>query len=335
MANAHIPKHGFSSPGCVSRNLRKHSFNRGELFHYVAKWLNVCKYAGLTTFMCFSTLCLVAQQPLPDGWWQQSSAENILAKAKSITHDLNSFHGKKTGLLTDRQASIEIFQRLLPDSTIETKQVFRTGGAMMIEYKLRNGRYILTRDRSRNHLAKLEYDDNQKENSLASTPGHHYDYKMLQPEIVGDNDCLVVARVATPDFLTMLKAAYYPGFTNHGSPDDPVKYIRSTVNSYIRKTDGVIIGKVKKNNTGEVLEDLLYDVVRVGDSIPDSEFDLPKASLETTATNIVQFSRDISKAKHSSSNPWKRPVLVGIMATSLSLLAFLLYKFQRRKADDR
>ena len=53
MANAHIPKHGFSSPSCVGSQLLKCSCQRGELFRFVANWLNACKSSELAVFRLF------------------------------------------------------------------------------------------------------------------------------------------------------------------------------------------------------------------------------------------------------------------------------------------
>lgn len=274
----------------------------------------------------------VTAQSLPDGWWQQSSAEEVLARAKSITRDLAFFHGKKTGLLTDqdKKGSIELFSRSLPDGTSETKSMLTDGVAMVVDYRLRNGNYSQVRDAKRNYLAKLEYGDDDREQLLAETPGHHYDYKMLSPERVGTNDCLVVARIATPEFLELLKDAYYPGHATNSMRRDSVKYIRSEIDTYIRKADGIIIGELKKNHAGEVLSDRLYSEVRINETIPNSEFALPKMTA-ATVTNMAQFLRGVSQAKYAPATPKNRAALGWLTAISLGAVIFILYRiFSKR-----
>jgi hypothetical protein len=239
-------------------------------------------------------------QPLPEGWWQQSSAESVLSKAEAITHNLSYFHGSKGHLLDDQDASIEFFQRKLPSGTVETKYVFHEGRVLFSDYKLESGRYFSEYGR----IIKCTFEDDQKEPSLAATLDHPYDYKMMKPEIVGTNDCLVVARIATPQFLEMLTTNYYPGYTpgDKGLLGDLMQFIRSETDIYIRKSDGVVNGEVKKNKSGEVLIDRLYAVIHVNKPIPDAEFVLPKAPMET-ATNSVQFLNMSSEAMHAYNSP--------------------------------
>ncbi|MCO5051226.1 MAG: hypothetical protein M9920_02865 [Verrucomicrobiae bacterium] len=289
---------------------------------------------GLLELLVFLWLLVprVTAQPLPDAWWQQSSAEEVLARAKSITRDLTFFHGKKTGLLTDQgqKESIEFFSRLLPDGSIETKFVADGHGVMGVEWRLRNGRYSQIRSAKRNYLAKCDYEDDNREQLLAETQGHHYDYKMLSPERVGTNDCLVVARIATPEFLELLKDAYYPGHATNSMRRDSVKSIRSEIDTYIRKADGVIIGEVKKNHAGEVMDDELYSEVRINEAIPDLEFALPNMTA-ATVTNRAQFLRGVSQAKHAPATPISRAIFRLLAAISLGAVIFILYRiFSKR-----
>lgn len=275
-------------------------------------------------------------QSLPEGWWQQDSAENILEKAKSITHGLSYFQGSKAHLLNNRDASIEFSQRLIPDGTIETKYVYYEGSTTVTEYKIKSGRYLLEMGR----LVKAEFEDHQKELSLAATLDHPYDYKILQPEIVGNNDCLVIARIATPEFQNMLKAALYPSYIPRPGPlGDPTNYIISEIDTYILKSNGVVIGEVKKNKSGEVREDILYDVVKINNPIPDAEFVLPKAPVET-ATNMHQLSRIMFSAMHADNSPspqkikWMRSMIIGIMIISMGVFLYIIFKFRRTGTTD-
>lgn len=61
MANAHIPKHSFSSPGCDGRQFANHSSLSGGLSNCVWNWLNVCKYTGLTPFCCLFFCALASE----------------------------------------------------------------------------------------------------------------------------------------------------------------------------------------------------------------------------------------------------------------------------------
>jgi hypothetical protein len=81
-----------------------------------------------------------------------------------------------------------------------------------------------------------------------------------------------------------------------------MQFIRSETDIYIRKSDGVVNGEVKKNKSGEVLIDRLYAVIHVNKPIPDAEFVLPKAPMET-ATNSVQFLNMSSEAMHAYNSP--------------------------------
>jgi len=269
---------------------------------------------------------------LPAGWWEQGSAESTLAKAESITHDLSYLRGTEAHLLKDHNSSIEFFQRKNPDGTIETKSV-KYGGRMTTSYKLTSGEYFFANGR----LIKFGFKDNQIEPSLAAQFDHPYDYNMLKPTIVGTNDCLIVARIATPRFLQTLVTAYYPENTS-GNPllGDLKNYIRSETDTYIRKSDGVIIGEVKKNKSGDILDDKLYDVVQVNDPIPSEEFILPKARMET-ATNTVQFLKILTNGKHAdnllNSREIKRIrfVIIGVMVISLGVLFYIFIRFHRRK----
>jgi hypothetical protein len=266
-------------------------------------------------------------QSLPDGWWQQDSAENILAKAQSITRNLSYFQGSKAHLLDNQDASIDFFQLKMPDGVIETKYVQHQGRMTLTDYNLEKGRYIYTAGR----LIKTKF-ENDKEQSLAARFDNPYDYKILKPEIVGTNNCLVVARIATPQFFEAMMTNYYPRYTpgQDGPLGDLVQYIWSETDTYIRKNDGVIIGEVKKNKFGKILDDKLYEVVQVNNPIPIIEFVLPKATVES-ATNNVQLLHIVSKGMLPE-NPISpketmaiRIMIIGIMVSSLGILLYIIF----------
>jgi hypothetical protein len=288
--------------------------------------------AWVFAFLYPSMSCLVAQ-PLSGAWWQQESAENILKKAESITHNLAYFRGSKAHLLVEPDASVEFYQRKTPKGTIETKSVFHQGRIQFSDYKLQSASYMS----EFGWIIKYTFEDDQKERSLAATLGHPYDYKMLKSEMVGTNDCLIVARVATPQLLDMLTTNYYPGYTqvNTGALGDIVQFIGSETDTYVRKNDGIIIGELKRNKTGNVLSDRLYDVVQINVPIPDAEFILPKGQMEI-ATNSLQLGQLTSKALHAYNLPNQRDVkrirfvIMGVMVLSSAVLLVLLYfRFHR------
>jgi hypothetical protein len=276
-------------------------------------------------------------EPLPEGWWQQGSAESILTKATSITRELSYFQGSKAGRLNDPKASIAFLQRKMPDGTVETKFVSRANGKTLNDYRLKTGRYI----DFVGVLIKAEFDDYQREETLSATFSHPYDYKMLPPELVGTNDydCVVVAISDTPEFLQAVVTNYYPEYTP-GIPkkseflgQDLIQYISSETDVYIRKSDGIVIGSVKKNKFGKVLDDRVYELVRVNEPIPDAEFILPNSPIQT-ATNETQFGRIIAAAvKHLRSPATIIRTLFFIGA--IVIPAVILYSLTARKFASR
>jgi hypothetical protein len=278
-------------------------------------------------FLCLTAPCVMAQQ-LPDGWWQQDSAENILAKAESITHDLSFFHGTKAHLINNGSASRDLILRKLPDGTIETKSVYQKGGRIVTTYKIESGIYDYTKGR----LIKSGFERDQIEPLQAAKHDHPYDYKLMPQKIVGTNDCIVVARITTQEFLQILKAAFYPGLSPTNADSllgDPINYIRTETDTYIRKSDGVIIGEVEKNKSGDVSYDGLYDTVLVNNPIPAGEFNLPNIPV-ITATNEFQLLHFIASGNLGDNLPSPRDVklirivIIGIMMVTFGLFLYYL-----------
>ncbi|MCS7090449.1 MAG: hypothetical protein NZM03_07040 [Limisphaera sp.] len=290
------------------------------------------------TVLWLTTLNVLAQ-PLAERWWEHSSPETVLAKAKSITRDLAYFHGSKARLLNDPDSSIELFARKTPTGRVETESVLYTRGKVRtVTYDLESGKFslvngILIKQEFTNHAQRLEA-------SLAESIDRPYEYRVLKAEVIGTNDCVVVARMASPKLLQLLRAALYPPHIQ--MPDflgDPTNYIRAETHYYIRKSDGVIIGEIKKNSAGEILEDMLFDFVEVNVPIPEKVFNLPKATL-VTATNEVQFLQIIAtgyKAEHVV-KPTQikiiRGVILGAVLISGCGLLFLLYLKRRKRVSE-
>ena len=84
-------------------------------------------------------------QPLPGGWWEQESAENILKRAELTTHNLAYFRGSKAHLLVEPDTSVEFYQRKTPSGTIETKSIIHEGRIRFAEYNLESGKYFVVR----------------------------------------------------------------------------------------------------------------------------------------------------------------------------------------------
>ncbi len=279
----------------------------------------------------FSALCVVAQ-PLSEGWWLQNSAEDVLTQAQTRSKDLTFFKGRKEKLLNDPETSIDFFQRKTPGGFVETKLVSRYPKNTIVEFRNERGTFIF----ASNRLVKPEFeDDQQQEASLASETVRPYSYKILETPPVGTNACFIVARIATPEFLRKLREVLYPGFEREkNTANDPIQYIRSEVHTYIRKVDGVVVGQLKRNHRGELLDDFLYNVVEVNVPISDSEFILPSISINA-ATNMAQLYKTIREGRlggMSAKSPDRtltRYGVIGFAIISLGVSAYFLKRFRR------
>ncbi len=284
----------------------------------------------LLLLQCLAALTLTAGS-LPRSWWRGRSAERVLAQAETITRALPYFHGSKARLLNNPTASIEFFRRRLPGGEGETKYVWHEGRVSLTDYRLESGSYTFAAGK----LLRLRYSTDTIEPSLAAKRPHPYDYSFLKPQTVGTNECLVVARVATPQFVEALKSAAYPSYASaarrkRGVLEDPIRFIPSETDTYIREYDGVIIGRVKKNDFGRILDDKLYDVVEVGRPLPAADFALPAVSVQA-ATNIAQLLHIIGAAQYRLLHPkrvWVRAIMIGMMVVSLGVFTYLA-KFRR------
>jgi len=237
---------------------------------------------------------------LPDGWWLQDSPEKVLAQAQATNESLAFFHGEKFGptlsqisnpfAKTNDNARVEFFQRKNADGFVETKRFQLDGKFQWTDYKLKNGDYVFTYGQ----LIKMEYVyDDGIEKMLAAKFDHPYDFKILKSEMVGTNDCIVIARCMTPEFLDAMKAILYKNYTKEQEAafgGDFRKFIRSETDYYFRKSDGVTFGLTKRNHLGEQIEDYVYHKVEINQPIPDQEFLLPKGEIKI-AENSVEFQK--------------------------------------------
>ena len=232
----------------------------------------------------------LAAQPLADDWWRQDSPEKVLEKAQSTNQGLAFFHGEKSGSTsskitdpfakTNDDARVEFFQRRNADGSVETKRAIRDGNFQWTSYKLKSGGYAFTYGQ----IIKTEYEEGGNlEKTIAAKFDHPYEFKVLKSEMVGTNDCIVIARCMTPKFLDAIKAVYYKDYTKEQEAalgGDFRKFIRSEIDYYVRKSDAVIIGHTERNHLGEQLEDWVYNKVEINQPIPDQEFSLPKGDIK-------------------------------------------------------
>jgi protein disulfide-isomerase len=74
------------------------------------------------------------------------------------------------------------------------------------------------------------------------------------------------------------------------------KYVRSEVDFYFRKTDGITLGLIRWNRSGELLNNEVYDKVTVNQPIPDQEFSLPKGDIKI-AKSYNEFQKILSELR--------------------------------------
>jgi thioredoxin-related protein len=265
----------------------------------------------LAFLICFLTVAGsatagLATQSLPDGWWLQDSPKKVLAKAQSINQDLAFFHGEKSGSTlsqnpnpfaeTNDNARVEFFQRRNADGFVETKKFILDGKFQWTNYKLKGGDYVFTFGQ----LIKTEQnEDDYQEKTNAAEFDHPYEFKIIKSEMVGTNDCIVIARCMTPEFLDAMKAILYKNYTKEQEAafgGDFRKFIRSETDYYFRKSDGVTFGLTKRNHLGEQIEDYVYYNVEINQPIPDQEFLLPKGEIKIAKTS-VEFQKIVNDAR--------------------------------------
>jgi protein disulfide-isomerase len=229
-------------------------------------------------------------QPLPDDWWLQDSPEKVLAMAQAINQSLTFFHAEKfvstTSEITNPfyktndTARVDFFQRRNTDGSVETKTVTLDGNFQWTDYKLKSGHYFFTDGQ----IIKAEFaEGDDLEKMIAAKFDHPYEFKILKSEMVGTNDCIVIARSMTPEFLDAMKAILYKNYTKEQEAafgGDFRKFICSETDYYFRKSDGITFGLTKRNHLGEQIEDYVYHKVEINQPIPDQEFLLPKGDIK-------------------------------------------------------
>ena len=236
-------------------------------------------------------------QALTNGWWLQDSPEKVLAAAQAINQNLNYFQAHKTGSTlsqitnpftkTNQEAYVEFFQRKIDNGFVETKKFTLDGKFQRTDYKLKSGNYIFTYGQ----LIKMEYDNEERdviEKTLAVKLDRPYEFKILRSEMVGTNDCIVIARNMTDPFLKATADIFFEKYSPEKRIEMGTNYIRTETHYYFRKNDGIAFGLTKLNSFGEQLEDEVYDHVEINQPISEQEFLLPKGEIKT-AKNSLEF----------------------------------------------
>jgi hypothetical protein len=223
-------------------------------------------------------------QSLPDGWWLQDSPEKVLANAQATNQSLAFFHAEKIGSRSSAITSplaetndtdrLEFFQRRNADGFVETKKFTQGGKFQWTDYKLKSGDYVFTYGQ----LIETEYEQQDGiEKSLAAKFDHPYEFKILKSELVGTNDCIVIARIMTEPFLEAVWDV---------RKSREKQYIQSETDYYFRKSDGVTFGFTKVTRLGEQMIDEVYNNVEINQPIPDQEFLLPKGEIKIAKNSV-------------------------------------------------
>jgi thioredoxin-related protein len=298
------------------------------------------------TVVSFAISCF-ATQSLPDGWWLQDSPEKVLAQAEATNQNLTFFHGEKLGSLfsqetnpfakTNQESRVEFFQRKDADGFVNTKKFILNGNFQETDYKLKGGHYVFLLGQ----MIKTEfvYED-AEEISNAAKFDHPYDFKILKSEMVGTNDCIVIARSMTPKFLDAMKAIYYKNYTKEQEAafgGDFRKFIRSETDYYFRKGDGVGFGLTKRNHLGEQLEDWVYDNVEINQLIPNQEFLLPKGDIKIAKSSdeFQKIFHELLAAKRTKARQNPAATLSEKRVSELSWATDLSKALEQAKAENK
>src|ERR1017187_978015 len=298
---------------------------------------------------CLLPIGRSAAQPLADDWWRQDSPEIILAKSQAINQNLNYFRAQKSGSTssqitnpfskTNDIAHTDFFQRRSPDGSEETKKVILDGNFQWTSYKLKSGDYSFTDGQ----IIKAEYaegDDSEK--TIAAKFDHPYDFKILKSEMIGSNDCLVIARTMTDPLLKAVADDWYNiqcsfKYSPEKTAEMGAKYVRSEVDFYFRKTDGITLGLIRRNRSGELLNNEVYDKVTVNQPIPDQEFSLPKGDIKI-AKSYNEFQKILSElraAKLAKTRKSQAAVLSEKRVSELPWVADLPTALRQAKAANK
>lgn len=235
--------------------------------------------------LCFFQLsfafCLSAA---PTDGWEQATPEEVLAKAQTISSQVEFIVATKDHLIDDQQRGFQFLQRKLSNGAIETKVITtKQGHQFSASYHLQSGNYF----DADGLVRKIEYEEGpDMEIRIAKSMQHPYEYQFLKPTLVGTNDCFVVRRIMAQPMLDAVADECYSEKPLSQRKLLASKYIRSTTDFYIRKADGLILGCYKRNVSGGLLGDMLPDLVSVVDAIPSGQFSISNIDSAVKLTNF-------------------------------------------------
>jgi thioredoxin-related protein len=127
----------------------------------------------------------------------------------------------------------------------------------------------------------MEYKEGEDfEKTIAAKFDHPYEFKILKSEMVGTNDCAVIARTMIAPLSKAEADIFYDKYPLEKRAELGTEYIRTETDFYFRKSDGVTFGLTMRNRAGELLDDYVYDSVEINQPIPDREFSLPKGDIK-------------------------------------------------------
>lgn len=281
---------------------------------------------------------------LPDGWWLQNSPEQVLVKAQSINEQFLFFHGEKLGNtaseLTNPFAKknqtnhTDFIQRRNTDGLIETKTSHLHGDFKQTEFKLRSGNYHLIYGQ----LIKQEFaEGDEAEKLIAAKIDYPYEFKVGASEMVFTNECIVVVRTMSAPLLKAAADLWYAKYSAEEKNEFAPRYIRSEVDYYFRKSDGVSLGVIKRNRAGELLENKIYDKIELDQPIANEQFSLPKVEIKVAKTSeeSMKISNDLLRANRSKTKKNPKPADSEKRGLELPWTTDLATGLRRAKAENK
>ena len=269
--------------------------------------------------------------------WLHGEAREILTHALTVTSNQPYLSGQKTRLQNDPQNGFAYYQRWV-DGQMERKRVsLHAGEPQTTTWDLPGGRYYLD---SAGLLFKLGYDEDfETEARLAQTIERPHEYRMLEPTMVGTNACVVVRRSMTSALLNAVARELYANKTETDRNTLTPKYVRAIRDFYIRKSDGLIMGELRRNVKGDLLRDLLCEEIST-QAIPAKVFAVPRmaeAKYAATFDAFTEMSR-MNKERlagttraQTAGRRWTRWLVLGV----LTFCAFVVPFFWLRTAQKQ
>jgi hypothetical protein len=273
-------------------------------------------------------------QPLPEGWWQHISAEEVFTKAQKISRDLPYLKTGKSKLINDSAGGFIFYQRRMPGGNVETKNV-RThlGRTTSIAYNVSDGKYFI--DEENGVPIKNEFEsDGEIEARTANLVPKSYEYEMLKLSLIGTNNCLIVRSKMSAEMLEAVRKEFLKSMPKFKS-----EYIRTIKDYYIRESDGIIAGYIGRTASSSIIDDRLADTISIPSSISPNEFLIPKAAKAIEARSLdvavsISTSNMISRLNHDNQKLERfRPIIriiLGVIAIAPIIWVLLRLKFRRR-----